>query len=153
MTVKTVDGEPGVEGTPGSAATLHVVAAVMYDAAGRVLIAQRPAGKFLAGKWEFPGGKLEPGESAEAGLARELAEELGVQVQSCRPLLSVRHDYPHARVELATLLVERYAGEPAGREGQALKWVRPAELYTEDLLPADRPIVDRLQATARSEAQ
>ena len=149
----TMDSEPGAESTPAPAATLRVVAAVMYDAAGRVLIAQRPAGKFLAGKWEFPGGKLEPGESAEAGLARELAEELGVQLQSCRPLLSLRHDYPHARVELATLLVERYAGEPAGREGQALKWVRPAELYTEDLLPADRPIVDRLQATARSEAQ
>jgi 8-oxo-dGTP diphosphatase len=132
--------------------TLRVVAAVMYDAAGRVLIAQRPAGKWLAGKWEFPGGKLEEGESAEAGLARELAEELGVRLRGCRPLLSLRHDYPHARVELATLLVERYEGEPAGREGQALKWVRPEKLYSEDLLPADRPIVDRLQATARSEA-
>ena len=145
--------EAGVAGALTPAVTLRVVAAVIYDASGRVLIAQRPAGKSLAGKWEFPGGKLEPGESAEAGLARELAEELGVQLHSCRPLLSLQHDYPDVRVELATLLVERYAGEPAGREGQALKWVRPAELYTEDLLPADRPIVDRLQATARSEAQ
>ena len=134
------------------APTLRVVAAVLYDAAGRVLIAQRPAGKFLAGKWEFPGGKLEPGESPEQGLARELAEELGVEVQRCRPLVSLRHDYPDRRIELATLLVERYAGEPAGREGQALKWVAPPELYTLDLLPADRPIVDRLQAMTRSEA-
>jgi 8-oxo-dGTP diphosphatase len=148
-----VDSEAGDQARLTPPVTLRVVAAVMYDAAGCVLIAQRPAGKFLAGKWEFPGGKLEPGESAEAGLARELAEELGVRLQSCRPLLSLQHDYPDARVELATLLVERYEGEPSGREGQALKWVRPAELYTEDLLPADRPIVDRLQATARSEAQ
>jgi 8-oxo-dGTP diphosphatase len=138
------EARAGALGAP--VVTLRVVAAVLYDAAGRVLIAQRPPGKFLAGKWEFPGGKLEPGESAEAGLARELHEELGVRLESCRLLLSLRHDYADRRVELVTLVVERYAGEPVAREGQALKWVRPAELYTVDLLPADRPIVDRLQA-------
>lgn len=133
-------------------ATVRVVAAVMFDAAGRVLIAQRPAGKSRAGMWEFPGGKLEAGESATAGLARELDEELGVRLQAARPLLELRHDYPELRVELTTLLVERYAGEPAGREGQALQWVLPAELYTVELLPADRPIVDRLQGMTGSEA-
>lgn len=141
------------DAAPAPALTLRVVAAVLYDAVGRVLISQRPAGKSLAGKWEFPGGKLEPGESPEAGLARELTEELGVQLRRARLLLSLQHDYPEARVELTTLVVERYEGEPVGREGQALKWVRPAELYTVDLLPADRPIVDRLLALAQSEAQ
>jgi 8-oxo-dGTP diphosphatase len=126
-------------------ATLQVVAAIIHDTDGRVLVAQRPAGKFLGGKWEFPGGKIEAGESAEAGLARELAEELGVRLESARPLLSLQHDYPGQRVDLLALIVERYAGEPAGLEGQALKWVWPAELYTLDMVPADRPIVDRLQ--------
>jgi 8-oxo-dGTP diphosphatase len=137
---------------PAAAATLQVVAAVIFDGCGRVLIAQRPPGKSRAGMWEFPGGKLEPGESAEAGLERELAEELGVRVLAARPLLALRHDYPELRVELATLVVERYTGEPVGLEGQALKWVRPAELYTQEMLPADRPIVERLQALTRSEA-
>ncbi len=133
-------------------AAQRVVAGVMFDDAGRVLITQRPAGKALGGLWEFPGGKLEPGEGAAAGLARELAEELGVRVHAARPLLKLQHDYPELRVELETLLVERYDGEPAGLEGQALRWVQPAELYTVELLPADRPIVDRLLAIAASEA-
>ncbi|MFO1400224.1 MAG: (deoxy)nucleoside triphosphate pyrophosphohydrolase [Steroidobacteraceae bacterium] len=138
--------------SPAARAPVRVVAAVMFDATGRVLVTQRPPGKSRAGQWEFPGGKLEAGESAEAGLARELAEELGVRVRAARPLLALRHDYPELSVELATLVVERYEGEPAGLEGQALRWVRPAELYTVDLLPADRPIVDRLQALTGSEA-
>jgi 8-oxo-dGTP diphosphatase len=131
---------------------VRVAAAVLYDAAGRVLIAQRPPGKFMAGKWEFPGGKIEAGESAERGLARELAEEIGVEVQDCRLLLQLTHEYPDRRVELLAWVVDRYAGDPVGREGQALKWVAPVELYTEDLLPADRPIVDRLQTFPGSEA-
>lgn len=122
-----------------------MVAAIIHDPDGRVLVAQRPAGKFLGGKWEFPGGKIEAGESAEAGLARELKEELGLRLESARLLLSLQHDYPGQRVDLMALLVERYAGEPAGLEGQALKWVWPAELYTLDMVPADRPILDRLQ--------
>jgi 8-oxo-dGTP diphosphatase len=136
----------------GPPRTVRVVAAIIRDDAGRVLIAQRPAGKARAGMWEFPGGKLEAGESAEAGLARELAEELGVRLRAARCWLALRHDYPEQRVELTTLLVERYDGEPASLEGQTLRWVPPAELYTVDLLPADRPIVDRLLALTGSEA-
>jgi 8-oxo-dGTP diphosphatase len=151
MAHSTTASEAGAS-VPAAAVTLHVVAAVMFDGCGRVLIARRPPGKSRAGMWEFPGGKLEPGESAAAGLERELAEELGIRVLAARPLLALRHDYPELRVELAALLVERYAGEPAGLEGQAVKWVRPAELYTHEMLPADRPIVDRLQALTRSEA-
>lgn len=129
-----------------------VVAAAVIERDGRILLTQRMPKAHLPGMWEFPGGKLEPGESAAAGLERELAEELGIRVLAARPLLALRHDYPELRVELAALLVERYAGEPAGLEGQAVKWVRPAELYTHEMLPADRPIVDRLQALTRSEA-
>ena len=140
------------DAAPATRAPLRVVASVLFDAAGRVLITQRPPGKSRAGQWEFPGGKLEAGESAEAGLVRELAEELGVRVRAARPLLALRHDYPELSVELATLLVERYEGEPVGLEGQALQWVPPAALYNVDLLPADRPIVDRLQALTGSEA-
>ena len=95
----------------------------MIDAAGRVLIAQRPPGKHLAGGWEFPGGKLEPGEERLAGLARELREELGIRIEApARPLIRVRHAYPSRDVLLDMWVVRSFAGEPQGLDGQALRW-------------------------------
>lgn len=127
---------------------LRVVAAVLFDAQRRVLIAQRPPGKHQAGFWEFPGGKIGPGESPEQALGRELAEELGVELQRCHSLLQLRHDYPDRCVALEVFLVDDYRGEPSGREAQALKWVPTAQLCDEALLVADRPVVEALLALA-----
>jgi 8-oxo-dGTP diphosphatase len=127
-------------------AAVRVVAAVLRDERGRVLIAQRPAGKHMGGYWEFPGGKIAPGESGEQALARELAEELGVSLRRCHPLLQLRHDYADRVVELDVFMVDDYCGEPAGLEAQALKWVAAAELGGQALLPADRPIVEVLNS-------
>ena len=126
-------------------AAVRVVAAVLRDEHGRVLIAQRPAGKHMAGYWEFPGGKIAPGESSEQALKRELAEELGVSLRRCHPLLQLRHDYADRVVELEVFAVDDYGGEPSGLEAQALKWVAAAELGSQALLPADRPIVEALE--------
>jgi 8-oxo-dGTP diphosphatase len=136
-----------MSGVPAEAAlkpTIRVVAAVLHDSVGRVLVSQRPAGKTLAGLWEFPGGKLEPGEAAEAALQRELFEELGIQVRSCRPLMQLQHEYPERHVELLVWLVEHHDGEARGLEGQALRWVSVQELPALDLLPADLPIIEYL---------
>jgi 8-oxo-dGTP diphosphatase len=129
-------------------AAVRVVAAVLRDAGGRVLIAQRSPGKHMAGWWEFPGGKIAPGEASEAALARELLEELGIELRCCHPLLQLRHDYADRVVELEVFMVDDYDGEPSGREAQALKWVAVAELYLHALLPADRPIIEVLNAAA-----
>ena len=126
--------------------TVSVVAGALFDADGRVLIAQRPAGKALAGRWEFPGGKLEPGEDPRAGLERELREELGVDVQDAHRLLRYRYDYPGRTVDLDFWNVTGWTGTPHGREGQALKWVRPADLPHEDILEADAPMIEVLLA-------
>ena len=127
-------------------ARLRVVAAALYDAAGRVLIAERPAGKHMAGRWEFPGGKVAPGESDRAALKRELEEELGVEMLAARELMTLRHDYADRSVELSLWIVPRYRGTPRGLDGQALKWVSPGELPSEDILEADRPFVEALRA-------
>lgn len=127
---------------------VRVVAAVLRDASGRVLIAQRPAGKHMAGYWEFPGGKIAAGESGEQALARELEEELGIALHHCHPLLQLRHDYADRVVELDVFVVDDYGGEPRGLEAQALKWVAAAELADQALLPADRPIIEALQGAA-----
>ena len=125
---------------------VHVVAAALVDAAGRVLIAQRPSGKHLAGGWEFPGGKLEPGEERLAGLERELREELGISIIGApRPLIRVHHAYPSREVLLDIWVVKRYGGEPRGLDGQALRWCTQDELEGVELLPADRPIVAALR--------
>ncbi len=124
--------------------TVRVVAAALIGADGRVLIAERPAGKPLAGRWEFPGGKLAAGESEAEALARELAEELGVEPLGGWPMMRLTHAYEDRLVELSLWVVERFRGEPRGLEGQALKWVEPAALGGEDLLEADRPFVTAL---------
>jgi mutator protein MutT len=128
---------------------IHVVAAALIDAAGRVLIAQRPAGKHLAGGWEFPGGKLEPGEARAAGLARELGEELGIAIRNPRPLIRVRHTYAYGEVLIDMWVVRHYSGEPRGLDGQALKWLTQGELEKTELLPADGPIVRALRLPQR----
>ena len=123
---------------------IHVVAGVLIDATGRVLIAQRPPGKHMAGGWEFPGGKVEMGEERRTALARELREELGVDIvtASLRPLIRVRHAYPAREVLLDTWVVKQFIGEPRGLDGQALRWCTLCELTTAELLPADAPIVE-----------
>jgi 8-oxo-dGTP diphosphatase len=130
----------------GGKPAIRVVAAALYDSAGRVLIADRPVGKHMAGRWEFPGGKIGPGERDSDALVRELREELGVRVTKARPLLEIAHDYDDRRVALSLWVVERYSGEPQGLDGQRLKWVEAARLSDEDLLEADRPFVEALRA-------
>jgi 8-oxo-dGTP diphosphatase len=127
----------------------HVVAAAVTQASGRVLIAQRPPGKHLAGGWEFPGGKLEAGEDRRAGLARELREELGITISTPRPLIRVRHTYDYGGVLIDMWVVRHYSGELAGLDGQALRWVSQEELESVELLPADGPIVAALRLPER----
>jgi len=129
----------------GRLEAVHVVAGVISDAAGRVLLTQRPAGGHLAGLWELPGGKLEPGEGRAAGLARELREELGIAVEAAEPLIRVRHRYPEREVLLDVWEVRRWSGTPRGLEGQPLRWVAREDLAGTDLPPADRPVVQALR--------
>jgi 8-oxo-dGTP diphosphatase len=124
---------------------IHVVAGAISDADGRILIAQRPRGRHMAGRWEFPGGKLAAGEDPYAGLQRELAEELGVTVRAARPLIRLRHRYPDRRVFLDVWQVTAFEGEPQPLESQALAWARPDELPHHDLIEADRAIVTALR--------
>ncbi len=128
---------------------IHVVAAAVVRRDGRVLIAQRPPGKPLAGGWEFPGGKLEPRETRRAGLARELCEELGIAIRTPRPLTRVSHAYPYGEVLIDMWVVSRYDGEPRGMDGQALRWCGQEELAASELLPADRPLVRALRLPER----
>jgi 8-oxo-dGTP diphosphatase len=128
---------------------IHVVAGALFDSQGRILIAQRPPGKHMAGGWEFPGGKLEPNEQALAGLTRELEEELGVEVLEATPLIAYEHGYSDRRVLLDLWLVSRYSGEPRSVEGQPLQWVTIDELETVGLLDADRPMIPALRAARR----
>jgi 8-oxo-dGTP diphosphatase len=110
-----------------------------------VLIAERPRGKHLAGRWEFPGGKVLPGESEAAALARELDEELGIAVLASRPFMRLSHTYADREVELSMWIVERFEGVPRSLDRQQLKWVAPARLTEEDILEADRPFIQALQ--------
>jgi mutator protein MutT len=131
-------------------APTHVVAAAVIDLKDRVLIAQRPPGKHLAGGWEFPGGKLEPGEDRRAGLARELREELGITLTAPpRPLIRVRHTYDYGEVLIDMWVVRGYSGEPRGLDRQALRWCTRDGLQSADLLAADGPIVAALRLPER----
>lgn len=123
-----------------------VVAAALVDADGRVLIAQRPAGKALAGLWEFPGGKLAPGERPEAALIRELDEELGITVsEPClAPLTFASHAYPDFHLLMPLYICRRWEGFVTAREGQALAWARPGALRTYPMPPADEPLIPPL---------
>lgn len=127
--------------------TVLVVAAALVDADGRVLIAQRPDGKQLAGQWEFPGGKVEPGETPETALIRELQEELGITVkQAClAPFVFASHTYESFHLLMPLFLIRRWEGEPEAREHKALKWVRPNDMRNYEMPPADLPLVAWLQ--------
>lgn len=129
-----------------SAATriVEVVAGVIRDARGRILLARRTEGRDLAGLWEFPGGKHEPGESAEDALVRELHEELGIDVELGAPLITVPQLYPDKRLRLDVRMVAHWRGNARGREGQALVWVPPQKLASYAMPPADRPVVAAL---------
>ncbi|MGH6866440.1 MAG: 8-oxo-dGTP diphosphatase MutT [Methyloceanibacter sp.] len=119
-----------------------VAACVLLDAEGRVLLSKRPAGKPLAGLWEFPGGKIEQGELPEAALIRELKEELGVDIarDSLTPLTFASHAYPEFHLLMPVYLCRSWQGSVAAIEGQALAWVRPEALSAYDMPPADEPL-------------
>lgn len=134
---------------PATAQAMHVMAAAMLDANGRVLLAQRPAGKHLAGCWEFPGGKLEPGEAPLAALARELDEELGITLQQATPLIRIPWRYDGRKLLLDSWRVTQWQGAPQSREGQALQWCEPWQVAPAILAPADRAILQALRLPAR----
>ena len=123
---------------------IHVVAGVIRDARGRILLARRTEGRDLSGLWEFPGGKVEAGESAEAALARELREELGIEAKVGAPLIAVPQRYPHKRLRLDVREIASWSGTPRGLDGQALAWVPPRKLVEYPVPPADRPVVAAL---------
>ena len=123
-----------------------VTACALIDADGRVLIAERPPGKPMAGFWEFPGGKVEPGEQPEETLIRELKEELGIDVkQEClAPLTFASHGYPDFHLLMPLYVCRRWEGIVAAREAQRLKWVRPNNLREYPMPPADEPLIPHL---------
>jgi 8-oxo-dGTP diphosphatase len=123
---------------------IDVAAAIVRQADGRVLLAERPPGKPWAGYWEFPGGKIEPGEQPLAALARELHEELGIEPDAAAPWITFVHAYPEKRVRLHFFRVTRWHGTPYGREGQRLAWERPEALTVSPLLPANERVVQAL---------
>ena len=129
-------------------ALVRVAAAVLLRGDGKVLLAQRLAGKPYPGYWEFPGGKLEQGESPRDALVRELAEELGIAVIRAAPWLTQRFAYPHAHVELNFFRVFDWEGEPHGRDGQAVTWQTPGAFNVEPLLPANAAVLRSLELPA-----
>lgn len=131
-----------------TAALLHVAVGVLFDAGGRVLIARRKRDAHQGGLWEFPGGKVEAGESVLTALRRELLEELDVQVNDAEPLMQIAHDYGDKRVLLDVWRVIDFNGEAQGKEGQPLAWVNTEQLGDYTFPQANFAIVDSLQRSA-----
>jgi 8-oxo-dGTP diphosphatase len=133
-------------GTLRALPLLTVACAVLVDPDGRILVADRPAGKDMAGLWEFPGGKVEPLESPEAALVRELHEELGIETAtSClAPCGFASHAYARTHLLLLAFALRKWQGTPTPREGQRLKWVRVNELFALGMPPADRPLLGQI---------
>lgn len=129
---------------------LLVVAAALTDDAGRILLAQRPEGKQLAGLWEFPGGKIDPGETPEAALVRELAEELSISVNETQlqPLTFASFTYPGFHLLMPLYRIKSWTGDIHPKEGQAIAWVEPARLRDYPAPPADLPLFDWLAERA-----
>ncbi len=124
---------------------LRVAVGVIRNRQGEVLIARRAASQHQGGLWEFPGGKIEPGESTAAALVRELAEELGITVHSSTPLIRIPYQYPDRQVVLEVEEITNWQGEPAGLEGQPLAWCWPGQMATEDFPAANRAIITALK--------
>lgn len=126
---------------------LLVAACALVDIDNRILLAQRPEGKSLAGLWEFPGGKVEAGETPEETLVRELEEELGIKtkVACLAPLTFASHTYETFHLLMPLYVCRRYEGIPQGREGQAIKWVKAKALREYPMPPADEPLIPVLQ--------
>lgn len=124
-----------------------VAAVALVDVDGRVLLAQRPEGKSMAGLWEFPGGKIEAGETPEAALIREMKEELGIDIQSAclAPFTFASHAYETFHLLMPLYLCRRWQGTPRSLEGQALKWVRPREMGDYPVPPADVSLIAMLR--------
>ena len=137
---------PRIAATAGKPLML-VAACALIDSDGRILLARRPEGRSMAGLWEFPGGKLDPGETPEAALIRELKEELGIDVaKAClAPLAFASHAYETVHLLMPLYLCRRWRGSPSAREGQALAWVRPEKLADYKMPPADRPLIPLLR--------
>ncbi len=123
----------------------RVAAGILCDAEGRILIAERVGGGPFNGLWEFPGGKIGDGETSLEALARELAEELGIEVTDCAAFMNLRHEYEDRIVTIEFFIVSDWVSEPVGREGQALRWVPREQLDATELLPADVPVVKALK--------
>ena len=125
-----------------------MVAAALVDRDGRVLVQQRPPGTPMAGLWEFPGGKLEPGETPEAALIRELAEELAIEVDhAClAPACFASEPLGDRHLLLLVYALRKWTGVPVAQHATALRWVRPVELYALDMPPADKPLIGLLEA-------
>ena len=123
----------------------HVAAGILCDAEGRVLIAERLGDGPFHGLWEFPGGKIGASETASEALARELAEELGIEIMSCASFMNLRHEYDDRTVTIEFFIVSAWQSEPVGREGQALRWVPREHLDPDELLPADVPVIEALK--------
>jgi 8-oxo-dGTP diphosphatase len=138
---------PGGPPPLGERPLVLVAAVALVDVDGRLLIAQRPAGKSMAGLWEFPGGKVDPGETPEQALVRELHEELGIETAaSClAPIAFASHGYEKFHLLMPVFACRKWTGVPRPREGQALKWVMPGELGRFPMPPADLPLVGMLR--------
>jgi len=134
--------------SPVTTPWLTVVAAALVDADGRVLVQQRPEGGAMAGLWEFPGGKVEPGETPEAALVRELAEELGIDVETAclAPACFASEPLGERHLLLLLYVCRKWSGTAEARHASALQWLRPAQLYALDMPPADRPLLGLLDA-------
>jgi 8-oxo-dGTP diphosphatase len=126
---------------------MHVAAGILRNAAGEVLITERLCDGPFNGLWEFPGGKIDDAETSVAALRRELREELGIEVTTAEPFMSLSHEYVDRTVDLEFFLVDHWNGDPNGLEGQALRWVNVAQLDEAELLPADAPLVQALRET------
>jgi len=126
---------------------LWVVAGLVFDSGGRVLIAQRPTGKSLAGRWEFPGGKVVGDETAHAAIVRELREEIGIEAGDAERLMYYAAVYPGRTIWLDVWVIKDWSGQPRGLDAQSLEWVEPSRLREHDILEADAPIVAALASS------